>query len=69
MQVVEYLKPYEGEVPFMMGGTKWEYCWGRYPNGKTDVAVYRYSTDMAYDYDDFRAAFNLQPDRRDCQII
>ena len=63
MQVVEYLKPYEGEVPFRLNNEKWEYCWGKYPNGKTDVAVYRYGTDMAYDYNDFRSAFNLDQER------
>ena len=63
MQVVEYLKAYEGEVPFMMNGEKWEYCWGVYPDGKSDIAVYRYRTDLAYNYNDFREAFNLNNQR------
>jgi hypothetical protein len=60
MTPVEFHKEYPGEVPFEMGGQKWIYCWGKYPNGKTDIAVYSYANDLAYDYNDFRAAFNLQ---------
>jgi hypothetical protein len=59
MEVVEYYKEYKDEVPFIMGGEKWVYCWGRYPDGKIDIAVYRYSTDMAYDYNDFREAMGI----------
>jgi len=40
MQVVEYYKEYKGEEPFMMKGQKYVYCWGKYPDGKVDIAVY-----------------------------
>lgn len=51
---VEYLKDKEGEVPFTINGVTWEYVWGKYPNGKTDIAVYRKDQDMAYSYPWFR---------------
>jgi hypothetical protein len=59
MDVVEYYKPYRDETPFEMGGEKWVYCWGKYPDGKIDIAVYRYATDLAYDYNDFRIAMGI----------
>lgn len=59
MQVVEFYKDYNGEHPFEIGGQKYVYCWGKYPTGKVDVAVYSYANDLAYDYNDFRAAHNM----------
>jgi hypothetical protein len=59
MTVVEYYKEMPHEVPFELGGIKWVYCWGKYPGGKIDVAVYRFSHDLAYDYNDFREAMGL----------
>ena len=59
MQVVEYYKEYKDEVPFMMGGKKYVYCWGKYPDGKIDIAVYSYANDFAYDYNDFRSAMGI----------
>lgn len=55
MKAVEYNKEYEGEHPFELNGKKYVYCWGKYPNGKIDLAVYSFSNDIAYDYNDFRA--------------
>jgi hypothetical protein len=51
--VVAYAGEFKGEEPFIAAGEKWVYSWGNY-NGKKDIAVYRYSTDMAYDYSWFR---------------
>lgn len=59
MQIVQYYKEYKNEEPFIMNGEKWVYCWGKYPDGKIDIAVYRYGTDLAYDYSDFRAAMDI----------
>lgn len=59
MDVVEYYKEFRDETPFEMGGEKWVYCWGKYPDGKIDIAVYRYATDLAYDYNDFREAMGI----------
>ena len=59
MQVVEYYKEYKNEEPFMMNGQKYVYCWGKYPDGKVDIAVYSYANDFAYDYNDFRAAMGI----------
>lgn len=63
MQVVEYLKQMSGEKPFVLNNIKWEYCWCKYPSGKKDIGVYRFDHDICYDYNDFRAAFNLDKDR------
>jgi hypothetical protein len=60
MRVVEYYKEYKDEVPFMMGGRKYVYCWGKYPDGKVDIAVYSYANDFAYDYNDFREAMGIK---------
>jgi hypothetical protein len=59
MQVVEYYKEYKGEEPFFMKGQKYVYCWGKYPNGSVDIAVYSYANDFAYDYNDFRSAMGI----------
>lgn len=57
--VVEYVSDRTDETPFMMGGEKWQYVNGKYPDGKVDIAVYRYNTDLAYDYNKFRESFNI----------
>jgi hypothetical protein len=59
MRVVEYYKEMNYEEPFTLGGIKWVYCWGKYPGGKIDIAVYRFSHDLAYDYNDFREAMGI----------
>lgn len=59
MRVVEYYKEMKYEEPFTLGGIKWVYCWGKYPDGKIDIAVYRFSHDLAYDYSDFREAMGI----------
>ncbi len=59
MRVVEYYKEMNYEEPFTLGGIKWVYCWGKYPDGKIDIAVYRFSHDLAYDYNDFREAMGI----------
>jgi len=48
--VVQYHSNRTDETPFMINGTKWQYVNAIYPNGKKDIAVYRYGHDLAYDY-------------------
>ena len=57
---VEYLKPMNGEEPFMMNGQKFEYCWAKYPNGKTDVGVYAYAGDMCLSLNSFKQQHNIR---------
>lgn len=56
---VEYVKPMNGEQPFVLNGEKFEYCWAKYPNGKVDIGVYAYAGDMCYGYKAFRERYNL----------
>lgn len=48
--IVQYDSQRSGEEPFMLGGSKWEFVNGIYPDGKKDIAVYRFDHDMTYDY-------------------
>jgi len=57
---VEYHSQMTGEVPFMMGGKKYEYVWAKYPNGKRDIGVYSFAGDVVYDYEAFRKMYNLK---------
>ena len=57
---VEYHSKRQGEQPFMMGGTKWEYVNAKYPDGKIDVGVYSTAGDMTYSYNAFRKMHNIQ---------
>lgn len=57
---VEYHSQRQGEKPFMMGGTKFEYVNATYPNGKIDVGVYSFAEDLVYSYNSFRKRHNIQ---------
>lgn len=59
MKVLEYIRPRSFEEPFQMDGEKWQYVNVRLPDGREDIGVYRFSTDLCYDYTDFRKLFNL----------
>lgn len=48
--VVQYHSDRANEEPFMINGIKWQYVNAIYPDGKRDIAVYRYGHDLAYDY-------------------
>ena len=48
--VVQFHSERSGEEPFYMNGVKWQFVNGIYPNGKKDIAVYRFDHDLAYDY-------------------
>jgi hypothetical protein len=60
MKLVEFLRMRAFEDPFMLSGERWQYVTVRRPDGQEDIGVYRFATDLCYDYADFRAAFNLQ---------
>tara|TARA_R110000868_G_scaffold203969_5_gene451947 strand:+ start:1075 stop:1869 length:795 start_codon:yes stop_codon:yes gene_type:complete len=55
--VVQFDSDRSGEEPFMMSGIKWQFVNGIYPDGKKDIAVYRFDHDLAYDYKWFRDTF------------
>ena len=55
--VVQFDSERSGEEPFHMNGIKWQYVNGIYPNGKRDIAVYRFDHDLTYDYEWFRKTF------------
>ena len=60
MKLVEYLRARAFEDPFVMHSEKWQFVTVRLPDGREDIGVYRFATDLCYDYSDFRALFNLQ---------
>ena len=54
-EVVEYVGEIGGEEPFRYGEYIYKYVWGKYPDGKVDVAVYVKEHDMAYTVEWFKA--------------
>jgi hypothetical protein len=59
MKVLEFIRPRAFEEPFILSGEKWQYVTVKRADGAEDIGVYRFSTDLCYDYSDFRAHFNL----------
>lgn len=59
MRLVEFLRARAFEDPFLMHGERWQYVTIRRADGAEDIGVYRFATDLCYDYADFRALFNL----------
>jgi hypothetical protein len=59
MKVLEYLRPRAFEEPFILSGERWQYVTVKRSDGQEDIGVYRFATDLCYDYSDFRALFNL----------
>lgn len=62
---VEYVSQMRDEVPFMLGGQKFEYVLAKYPNGKQDIGVYAFAGDVVYAYNAFRKIHNLQESKSD----
>jgi hypothetical protein len=60
MRLVEFLRARAFEEPFQMHAEKWQFVTVRRADGREDIGVYRFATDLCYDYADFRALFNLQ---------
>jgi len=59
MKLVEFLRARSFEDPFTLSGERWQFITVRRPDGQEDIGVYRFATDLCYDYSDFRALFNL----------
>ena len=59
MKLVEYLRARAFEEPFVMHSERWQFVTVRRDDGHEDIGVYRFSTDLCYDYSDFRKLFNL----------
>jgi hypothetical protein len=61
---VEYVGPYGNEKPFTLktanGVEKFEYCKGKYPSGKEDLAVYAYRGDLCYGYKAWKQQYNIK---------
>lgn len=57
---VEYHSQRQGEIPFMMSGTKYEYVNAKYPNGKIDIGVYSFAEDLVYSYNVFRNRMGIK---------
>jgi hypothetical protein len=60
MKLVEFLRMRAFEDPFVLANERWQFVTVRRPDGAEDIGVYRFATDLCYDYADFRALFNLQ---------
>jgi hypothetical protein len=58
-EYVEYISQMRDEVPFMMGGKKFEYVWAKYPNGKKDIGVYAFAGDVVYGFKHFGKMYNI----------
>lgn len=56
---VEYISDREGEKPFTMNDEKWQFVNAKYPNGKTDIGVYRFGQDVVYDYNRWREEMGI----------
>jgi len=59
MKLVEFLRARAFEDPFILAGERWQFVTVRRADGQEDIGVYRFATDLCYDYGDFRALFNL----------
>ena len=57
--VVEYISDRSGEEPFMLNGIKWQFVNAKYPDGKTDIGVYRFGHDLVYDYSRWREEMGI----------
>jgi len=56
---VEYVSDRNGEDPFEMHGTKWQFVNARYPDGKIDIGVYMFGHDLVYDYSRWKEEYNI----------
>lgn len=66
---VQYDKPYSDEEPFTVQDEKFEYCWGIYPSGKRDIAVYAYAGDVCYGYRWWRKTYLRLSEGADIKAI
>lgn len=55
--IVEYVSDRSGEPVFELYGERFQFVNAKYPDGKKDVGVYRFSEDMVYDLNYWRDKF------------
>lgn len=55
--IVEYVSDRSGEPVFELHGERFQFVNAKYPDGKKDVGVYRFSEDMVYDLNYWRDRF------------
>lgn len=55
--IVEYVSDRSGEPVFEIHGERFQFVNAKYPDGKKDVGVYRFSEDMVYDLNYWRDRF------------
>jgi hypothetical protein len=55
--IVEYVSDRSGEPVFEIHGERFQFVNAKYPDGKKDVGVYRFSEDMVYDLNYWREKF------------
>jgi len=55
--IVEYVSDRSGEPVFELHGERFQFVNAKYPDGKKDVGVYRFSEDMVYDLNYWREKF------------
>jgi hypothetical protein len=59
MKLAEFIRLRSFEDPFILADERWQFVTVKRDDGQEDIGVYRFSTDLCYDYSDFRAHFNL----------
>jgi hypothetical protein len=59
MKIAEFIRLRSFEEPFILSGERWQFVTVKRADGAEDIGVYRFSTDLCYDYADFRKLFNL----------
>jgi len=55
--IVEYVSDRSGEPVFEIHGERFQFVNAKYPDGKKDIGVYRFSEDMVYDLNYWRENF------------
>ncbi len=58
--IVKYVSDRSGEPIFELHGERFQFVNAKYPSGKTDIGVYRFSDDMVYDLNYWREKFLLK---------
>ncbi len=59
MRIQEFVRLRAFEEPFTLASERWQFVTVKRDDGAEDVGVYRFATDLAYNYSDFRNIFNL----------
>lgn len=59
MKTVEFIRLRSFEEPFILAGQKFQFVTVRNADGREDIGVYAFASDLCFDYGDFREAYNL----------